>query len=242
MNSPTERKKTTLSTFLWILVGFMVLYFLFIWLTPKPRYTGVEDIKYNDLYSMMDDNTSVMYYLPDCPHCNQQLPLYKQFSQELPTVRFLTVNAADEKIPSSEELVGFPTIKVYNGKQMSGQILGAQDKEKMKSRITELVKQTENKNILQQLLSLFSKNGKEIPKPIQPVQPQVVQTTQPVQTQPPQQPVQTQTPQQPVQTQPPQQPAQVAQPRSGPVQTQPEPVESQTAQPESLPQQSAGQL
>jgi thiol-disulfide isomerase/thioredoxin len=163
--SAPQSRRSALSTFLWLFLTFLLIYFLFASFSTSPSYRGVEEVPYSNIHSMLHGNTSVMYYLPDCPHCQEQMPLYRHLSDTMPRVNFLAVNASENAIPSSENIMGFPTIKIFKDKKLSGNILGKQTGVTLKEKIINAIKNSDDPGILAKIAKALTKKKTTTPPP-----------------------------------------------------------------------------
>lgn len=159
-DSVPQSRRSLLSTFLWLFLTFLLIYFLFASFSTPTSHRGVEEVSYSNIHSMLRGNTSVMYYLPDCPHCQEQMPLYRHLSDKMPRVRFLAVNASENTIPSSENIVGFPTIKIFKDKKLSENILGKQTEITLKEKIINAIKNSDDPGILAKIAGAISPKKK----------------------------------------------------------------------------------
>ena len=163
--SVPQSRRSLLSTFLWLFLTFLLIYFLFASFSAPTSHSGVEEVPYSNIHSMLRGNTSVMYYLPDCPHCQEQIPLYRELSDTMPRVRFLAVNASENAIPSSENIMGFPTVKIFKDKKLSGNILGKQTRVTLKEKIINAIKNSDDPGILAKIAKALSPTKKKTTTP-----------------------------------------------------------------------------
>ncbi len=137
--TPVRKKQNFATTFLWIFFAMIVLYLIVIYSTPS-EYYGVEDVQYENLdYYLHNNNTAAFFYHDDCPHCNEMMPMYETISNDFPNVRFITISADKSDIPYEENIGAFPLIRIYNEKNIEGDIVGKMSEEELKEQLKSLV-------------------------------------------------------------------------------------------------------
>ena len=140
MDAP--KKKNTVSTFLWILLTFIFIYFLVSWFIPI-RYRGIEDVSTHDLRNFLSKQMAVMYYHPQSDSCKRMMPIYKKVSNKFPSIRFLTIkaDAVDE-----EPIASYPTFRMYNGTENIGEFTGTHDAAELEKNLKAVLETSGGKN------------------------------------------------------------------------------------------------
>lgn len=150
-----QQKSSFASTFLWILLSFLILYILVTVIFRPNHYLDVEDVSIDDLDKFLNAQTSVLYHHPDCPHCKKMLPMFKNMSPEFPKVRFLTIDASKNDIPFEEQIGAYPTIRIYNGKKIGGEMVGQKSNKELKEKMKSYLDNVNEDNILKQIETFF---------------------------------------------------------------------------------------
>ncbi len=151
-----QQKSSFATTFLWILLTFLIFYIMVtIIFRPNNNYFDVEDVTLDDLDRFMNSQTSVLYHHPDCPHCKKMLPVFKNLSPDFPSVRFITIDAAKNDIPFEEQIGAYPTIRIYNGKEIGGEMVGDHSSNDIKAKMKKYLNDVDDDNVLKQIQTFF---------------------------------------------------------------------------------------
>ena len=146
-------KTSPIVSVVWILLTFVLIYFFVAWFIPV-RYTGVEDVGYGTVSNSINNKSSVLYYHPDCEHCDDMIPKYRRASKRFPTVRFFMVNAEKSAMPKREAIQEYPTIRIYNDDTVLKEMVGKNDEDALVEELDAVIQTLpENKTTLQNILS-----------------------------------------------------------------------------------------
>ena len=154
------RSKKFAATLLWIILSLMLLYLLMMY-SVTDEYYGVESIAYNDLDSYLNaKKTAAFFYHEDCPHCNEMMPLYDAMSSDFPQIQFVSISADEGSIPYEENIGAYPTIRIYEEKDIKGDIIGKIDEEDLRKELNKYTDEIRD-TLLHRLLRYFKNLNKK---------------------------------------------------------------------------------
>ena len=114
-------------------------------MSDEENIVDINKNNFSEKTSNSDKLVSIFFYSPQCPHCRNVLPVYKNLAEKLDDVIFGMVNVRNQKeLALKNGINSVPTIRFYCDSNQLGEMRGEINETMLKNSIKDYQKYGEN--------------------------------------------------------------------------------------------------